>query len=320
MQPRVDPETRVSELYAEGRSQVPYLTFMYLFNRLLDDPMTVSPKKPTEKRQPIFRAVCMAVSLGVTDPEGRAEYRVTEFREHVVPVWQESMTAAEFREFDSMLAGQRRQLRTRRSTEDESDSQIIAANAQSSALLRRLRLIDVPADEEEGTPVTQESPPEPAQPPPSTLGLEEVEDDSFESMSALCRAIRDEKLDAACGDEEGVTRTIAIYHTGKHRVAVKVAVSSGHPYTILVIPIGLSHVAGGEPAVDAIAEAMGYKRVATLAYMRKDGDTVHTLKVKPKATSLASTAGDAGTRMSLPAQLTSLHWDMGELVERMEAQ
>jgi len=329
MQPRVDPETRVAELYAEGQAQVPYLTFMYLFNHLLDDPMDVTPKKPTEEREPTFRAVCMAVSLGIGESEGRADERISEFREHVVPVWKESMTPADFREFETMLSGQRRHVRPRREREEDSGSHLVASNPQSSALLKRLRLIDVP-DADEGSAGPQAVPPPPPPPaapaapaktePAATLGLEEVDDDTFESMSALCRAIRNEKLDADCGDKEGVTRTVAVYRTGKHRVTVKVAFTSGQPYTILVIPLGHAKVAGGEVGMDAIAGAMGYKRVGKLAYVRKDGDTVHTLKVRPDAISLASTAGGSGTRMSLPAQLTSLHWDMGELVERMEAE
>jgi hypothetical protein len=60
-----DAMGKIQQIYMEGTRPVPYLTFMNVFNELLTDPIKVIPKEPSEELKEGFRAVCMAVNVGV---------------------------------------------------------------------------------------------------------------------------------------------------------------------------------------------------------------------------------------------------------------
>jgi len=325
MQPRLDPVGKVEEMYSEGTHEVSYLTFMNIFNDLLQDPMAVVPREPAEELVGKFRAACMALSMGVADTEGRAAERLEEFRAKVLPVWRESMTKEEFRKFEDIMRGGG--LRRRRAQQRAAvQSGPVAANEKSSALLKRLRLIDV-AGGEDADEAVPEQPPQaptaPAQPaaqeaaapapPPPPAGPEVP---TFEGMSALCRAISQGELEPREAPGGGVT--FARYRLGPHKVAVKLALVDPQTYAVLTIDIGTTTVPGGLEAIDVMAAAMGYMKMTSGAYMRREADGVHTLKAGTAKVSLASAGPREESPRSLAARLTRLHWDLGELLERMD--
>ena len=344
MQPRIDPLGKVLEMYNDGSRQVPYLTFMHVFNDLLEDPLAVVPKEPSDELKDTFRAACMAASIGVTDTEGRAAQRLKEFQTKVLPLWKDKLGRKEFRQFEDVIRGgglrRRRALAAR-----EKSTSFVAANEKSSALLRRLQLVSQPDDERgepspavkpwqqeaDAEPVAPSEPEQPvpvppAQPAPKPEPPWQADDrpteaimehvSTFESMSALCKALHDGRLKPETGD--GGSVEFARYQLSGQRVAVKLARSGQQHYVVLAVAVGHASLAGGLEAMDVMAGAMGYLKMAQGAYMRKDDEYVHTLKAGPARISMASAAPPGDREGHLVTQLTRLQWDLGELLERMD--
>jgi len=337
MHARLDAVAVVGEMYSTQPGPVPYLVFMQLFNELLSDPRAVTPMEPCEELQERFRAACMAVSMGVTDEEGRADERVQEFQSRILPIWREKLGPVDFRQYEDILRGMSLRRRKALQEEERGSSQIIAANEKSNALLRRLRLIDG-----EGDPVTDDDSAsvifvaevdapdetEPGEgpeavavpPPPATVPAAAAEQEGapvFESMSAMCRSIRQGLLAPEPGEKDGAG--FASYRVGVRSVSARRAHVSGKDYAVLVADIGYSSLAGGLEEMDVIAAAMGYKKMASGAYMRKSEEYIQTLKAKADKVSVASAQTGDAPPADLPSQLTTLHWDIGELLERMGA-
>jgi hypothetical protein len=318
MHPRTDAVGKITDLYKEGEGQVPYLTFMHVFNDLLRDPMELVPEEPSEELQDKFRAACMAAGMGVVDPEGRADQRVAEFHDKLVPVWKEFLSPQDWHDMESLLQGEAlRRRRARRKEEEDSQFDLERpVNDKSSALLARLKLIDSDAaPQQEGAPeaepVSATGTPRPAQqmvPPAEPEGL-------YESMSALCRAIREGQIDVVPGDDSG--RELGAYRLNTHSVTVKLARASGQTYAVLTADAGLKDISGGEDVMNDIAEGMGFIQMTRQAYMRKQEERVHTLKAMKKKVSLACAVKEDDMK-NIGALLNGLHWDMGELLERID--
>lgn len=306
--PRVDPVGKISDIYTDGTREVPYLTFMHIFNDLLADPMNVVPREPSEELMGTFKAACMAVGVGVSDSEGRAEQRVKEFQENVFAVWKEKLSRKDFMQFEDILRGAALRKRKAEEKSRAGKTSLSGRTKKSSALLKRLRLID--ADEAlEGEGTTEPEKPGAAAPPAAQ------EPERFESMSAMCRSIRAGQVSCEFGPGDG--RTLGHYAMGAHEVTVRLAEASGQNYVVLTVNVGYSSLAGGVEMMGVIAEAMGYVKMGESQFMRKDEDFVHTLKAQKEKASLASASAN-GVPGDVAAQLTRLHWDLGELLERME--
>lgn len=313
MHPRTDPVGKVSEMYKEGESQVPYLTFMHIFNDLLEDPLRVVPRKPSEELKEKFRAACMAVGMGIVDPEGRAEQRVNEFKTRVVPVWLETMDERESRDTDALLRGVRRRPRSDPKQSDDTHFDLNKpVSEKSSALLARLRLIDVGNAQESSDTVTATGTPAPGE----ALAPAAAADGVYGSMSEICRAISRGLIKVAPGDDQG--RMLGKYSISGHTVSVKLARASGQVYAVLTTDMGVDTVNGGTAAMDEMAASMGFLKMTGNAYMRKQEQHVHTLKAMPKKVSLACAVSENDLGEAIVSLLSRLHWDMGELIERME--
>jgi hypothetical protein len=308
MAARIDHVAKVAEMYKDGGRQVPYLTFMHIFNDLLSNRMAVVPREPSDELKDKFRAACMAVGLGVTDPEGRAEKRVEEFNTRVLPVWQQKLAPEEYREFEDIMRGGG--LRRRRAPAQAEQKGMVGTSEKSSALLRRLNLVEDSPPPEEG-PASASPPPAP---PPEPAGQAPA---TFESMSDLCQAIRDGQVTAGVGEAHG--EPFARYRISEREVSVRLAQASGQDYVVLTLDPGRGGAGGAPEGMDPIAAAMGYLRVKQGAYVRKGDDFVHTLKAMPNKISLASTPAKGALGSDLQAQLTKLQWDLGEILERMDA-
>lgn len=64
---------------------------------------------------------------------------------------------------------------------------------------------------------------------------------------------------------------------------------------------------------------MRYRRRADYAYVRTDEEFVYTLRVGPNTTNVACTSVEAGAEDDIVRRIEKLHWDLGELVERMHS-
>lgn len=105
MKQPTDPVETIKELYEEDTRRVPYPVFMRCYDKLLADPPDPAPASPSDELREHFRAVCMALDLGVADRQGRAEDRKEEFDEHILPVWKEYLPDSEWQSFREILEG-----------------------------------------------------------------------------------------------------------------------------------------------------------------------------------------------------------------------
>jgi hypothetical protein len=153
MRPGGDPVEAIEELAQKGY-EVPYLTFMSIFNKLLEDPMEVVPREPKPDLTQLFRATCMAISVGVADAEGRVEQRVKEFMDVVYPLWRDRLPEDEFAEYEAILRG-RRKLDAEPGDQEEGDA-TPASEELGSGLLARLGIVKKPTGEVVAADLTPE--------------------------------------------------------------------------------------------------------------------------------------------------------------------
>ncbi len=299
MTPRADVIAKVQELYDGGTRPVPYGTFIRVFNELLKDERQVIPWEPTDALREYFRAACMAVSLGVSDTQGRGEQRVAEFRQKVLPVWKKELSPQDFAAYEKLLEGKKEQ--DRGAAERELARQ--AADARSRQLLARLGLAEA------------------AEEPPAPVLTEDVElprrvAQRFADVDELCQAIRSGKLKVRYTPREERVN-LAYYKLDAHEVNVKLASAAGENYVVLTADVGRTAAPDAEAKVDDFAAEMRYTRMAPYAYMRKDNEFVYTLKVGPSVTNVACATAEPGGGAEVVRRIQKLHWDLGELVERM---
>lgn len=335
---RADVMGRIQQLYMQDRP-IPYLTFIHVFNGLLEDPVAVVPREPCDVLRERFRAVCMCVNVGILDTQGRQDQRVKEFREVVYPAWQQAIPPDEFATYDSILQGRLR--KGRDPEEHERAVALEAASERSKALLAKLRLIDgppPPAPKPEapvapaveatavGMPAVSSAESPSAAGPTGREEAQRAKADTWElrvgqspeapyaGIDDLCHAIRAGALDASYVPREQAS-DLAHYALEGTSVSVKLAEADGKEYTVLTARIGRSSVPEARETIDVIAAGMGYRRMADYAYMREDESFVCTLTVGPNSTNLACAAAEEGARGEVVRRIQLLHRDLGELME-----
>lgn len=316
MLPRVDIAGKIQQLYMEGRP-VPYLTFMHVFNELLADPAQLVPKEPSDALRENFRAACMCVNVGIIDAEGRDEQRIREFREKVYPLWQAKLPSEDLAKYEDILGGG---LRDRRRDEAHEKEEIAAQQAtdRSRELLKKLGLVELEEEPVVPGPVPVElprrvAPPEPA---PAELSRRPGAPARFDSIDELCEAIGSGRMTVLYTTREE-DMAFARYGLDDLEVLVKLAEVERRQYTVLTLEVGRSGL--GEPAqrIDDFAAEMGYLRMADFTYMRRDQEFVYTLKVGPNSTNMACAATEEGAEEEVVRRIQKLHWDLGELLERL---
>ncbi len=351
-----DAMGKIQQIYMEGARPVPYLTFMNVFNDLLEDPIKVVPKEPDDELKERFRAACMAVNVGVYDTEGRGEDRVREFKEKVLPVWQAALPADEFAKFDGILEGSMRaKFRDESEKRAAADTVSESGSLKTSELLRRLGI--APEEGQEAAPAqTQPEPgPEleidvtPKAPAkeeavfelegadafelesPGGGALEEPETSEvfppsaeglprvFPSVDEMIQAVRDGRLHVQFRAREDMT-PFARYRLGTHQVEVRLVDGNTRNYVIGAILVGYGSLPDGEDAMDDMATEMGYSKTDGLTYRRREGDFL--LRIRAQADRIDMPCGyPKGDGADVVAQqIQKIHRDMGELLERLEPQ
>ena len=307
--PVVDPVGKIQEFYLDGTRSVPYLTFMSVFSALMKDPVSLTPAEPREDLRETFRAACMAVNVGVVDKEGRAEKRVTEFREKIYTLWKKRLDPAEFAKYEEVINGaMRAKLR------EKEEKKRVAAQQESESsrrMLAKLGLLEMTEEEA---------------PPPSAADVVASGDAElparlayakrFNSIDEICKAVHGGEMKPLYTPQQQ-NKEFAKYPLGDREVTVKLAESSGQEYTILVIGIGSNDIPDAGVRLEEFAVDTGYSWVTDNAYIRRTPDLVFTLKMGREVTSLACTLVKGAKDPGVVAYLQRLHRDFGELVERL---
>lgn len=285
----VDPIGKIQQIYLEGTRHVPYMTFIHVFNELLADTVAVVPKEPCEELREMFRATCMAANVGVSDPQGRGEQRVEEFRQKVYPVWKEKLPAEEFAKFEDILQGAMRE--KFRGKKKEPELAVPEPSADSAELLRKLGLVG--AEERE-------------MPAPGVFG----------SVDELVAAVKGGGLALEYTTRQE-NREFARYRLNADDVTVKLARAEDKVYVVLSAGVGYAEVPEAGARITDFAADMRYVRMVGYAYMRQDEEFVYTLKVGPESVSMACALAGSGSEEAVVRQIQKLHADLGELVERI---
>ncbi|MFO7958483.1 MAG: hypothetical protein R6X33_15450 [Candidatus Brocadiia bacterium] len=306
-----DPIGKIQQIYMEGDREVPYTTFMTVFNELLIDKVKVVPKEPSEELAEVFRAVCMAANVGVIDREGRGERRLEEFREKVLPVWKETLTEEQWEKFERILSGR---MRRKARGEPEREEVPTAPDEKEAEVLARLGLLG-----RERAPATVEQPEAAAtEPEPEEEAPVEAEPlpDVFPSVDALVEAIKEDRLEVQYTTREE-SEEFASYRLGDREVSVMLARADDKVYAILKAPVGYEDLPGGEEDLEEAALAMRYAHMRGHAYMREDEDLVYTLRVGPHTINMACALAHDSSDRAVVLQIQRLHRDLGELLERL---
>ncbi len=292
----------IQRLYDEGKWPVPYATFMHVFNELLQDPVKVVPWEPADELREYFRAACMAAQAGVSDLEDRGPQRIEEFRTKVYPVWKAKLPPEEFKEYEQILKG------PLPSKEDPADPEWLTqskAEQRARELSTQLGLKELET-EEAAAPAAKEA--EPARQAPAR----------FAHVNELCDAIRrgDVEVRWNSARTEG---DIGRYGFHDVEVIARMAKRGEKEYVVLTAGLGRMAVQNPEERIDQFAAEMRYHRKAAYAYVRTDEGLVYTLRVGPNTTNVACTSEEAGGEDEIIHRIEKLHWDLGELVERMHS-
>jgi hypothetical protein len=293
---RIDHIGKIQQLYNDRRP-VAYLTFMHVFNELLADPAKVSPRYPTETLKETFRAACMAVSVGVTDTEGRAEQRMREFRQNVCPAWKAFLPADEFARYEQMLREQGEGAPGMAAKVPV----VTAPTARTNALFQRLRIMDTGREEARAEAAA-----------PAAVGQPRT----FASVDEVCAQLLDGRLKAEYVPR-GTKAEFGRYRLGDVSVAVTLADGDGRKYAVLMAEAGYASLPGAEERLDDATAEMGFVRQAPYAYLRQDDRFVCTLKVGPQKITVACSMDEPDVARCAAQTIQRAHMDLGELLERL---
>ena len=334
---------KIQQYYTDGSRQVPYLTFMNVFNDLLADPVKIVPKEPTEELKEKFRAACMAVNIGIYDTEGRGDDRAREFREKILPVWKAKLPVTEFAKCNDILEGG---MRAKAVKEEEkragADTVTESTSLKTADLLRRLGIApDEKAGQEKPkaaapAPAKAASPQQPGEEAfelesPGGVALEEPDTSEvlpprqgglpavFASIDELVEALRQGRLLVAFSAREDAA-PFARYRIGNQEVQVRLVDGNTRNYVIGAVGVGYARIPDGQKLLDGIAQDMGYRKTEDLTYRRKEGDFLLRFRIEPNRVDLPCGYPKGGGLDIAIQQLQKVHRDMGELLEMLAPQ
>ncbi len=316
---------KIQQIYMEGNRQVPYLTFMNVFNDLLEDPVNVVPKEPSDELAEKFRAACMAANVGVYDQEGRSEDRVREFKEKVYPAWQEALPPQKFEKYRDIIEGKLRERRAERKKAGGAKAEPGAS--RTSDLLQRLGITPAEAEEEETEPAREEveglelvaEPAEEAQTERAqapTVVESQQWPEVFDTVDDLVTAIQQEELelDYLPRDERSV---FARYMLGDKEVTVFLVSGNTRNYVTVSVDQGYPDALNVRQMADSTALEMGYRPTSEFYYRRMEGDYLLRIRLWPDRVDMACGYPKGADREVVVQQIHKLHRDLGELIERL---
>ena len=351
-----DAMGKIQQIYMEGTRPVPYLTFMNVFNDLLEDPIKVVPKEPSDELKEKFRAACMAINVGVHDTEGRGDARVREFKEKVLPVWQGALPADEFGKFNDIIGGgMRAKFRDESEKRAGADTVSESGSLKTSELLRRLGIAPQegegaaqaePGAEEEPDVEIDVTPKAPSKDEaifelenadafeleaPGGGALEEPESSEifpsdaedlprvFPGVDALVEAVRGGRLHVQFGAREDLS-PFARYRLGDYQVEVRLVDGNTRNYVIGAVSVGYSSMPNGQDTMDDIAAEMGYNKTDEVTYRRREGDFLLRMRVQADRIDMPCGYPKGDGAAVVAQQIQKVHRDMGELLERLQQQ
>ena len=303
MQP-TDPVTAIAQMYKDANRLVPYATFLKCFHKLTKDPATVEPKDPTDELRAVFRAVCMALDLGIQDTLERGEQRQKEFYEHVYPVWKQSMAEDEFEQYDRILDGTLRKARQRERREKQKQ-------AAEEAFMEG---VEVKGTEEQQTDLAKTSAAE-------DFGRSDrAEADTvliLPSIAALLSCVREDRLPIRYTTREEKV-FFAVYRSSGQDISVKLVKTGASCHMVLTCPKGAKGASGLAQRLRDFVAARDYEALDSYSYVRKAPEGTFKVMVGTRSANVALTRAEPFDPDSFCDSLTALDELLCGLMEELQ--
>jgi len=327
----IDPVGSINKMFLDGTRPVPYPLFMTCFNKLLKDPQRIEPNAPSENLQEHFRAVCMALDLGIADPTGRGEDRKKEFYQHVYPVWKQALPETEFQRYQEILDGttRRRRLEERQEEQRRQAEQARLAMEQAAAEAAKVKQGPRFADltkavlEMEGsngvvlTRQVRRPTPRPARPSTPAIPGMEAAVPVHGSVEELIDALGAGEVPLQYA-ERGSKLSFARYAFRGENVSLQLVKTSNGYYLLLSYPRGYTQLAGAAEAVKAYMTGLGYEQTGPFFFEKTQGELTFKASLGAHSTNLAEKRGFPFTSASLARALGGLHEKLVALIEELE--
>jgi len=295
---------------------VPYQVFMTCFDKLFKEPSRGEPLPPSEELKQYFRAVCMAVDLGITDPEGRGPDRIREFYERIYPVWKEGLPQADFQTYQEILDGKLRQRLEQERREQQMREaeqarqrreQELAARSREDAHAIFERLTRVALHEAEAEPETDETAaPAAVQPTPERRTVEE-----------LANAIAEGQIPISYSDPQS-KKPFAHYFFRDQTVTVQVVRTRRTHCLALRYPKGFSKQVGAGVIVKNMLESWGYRERKPFSYFKEQYFFTIRVRVGATSTNVVQQRHPPFTSHALAQALRALHAELARVVQALE--
>jgi len=312
----IDPVGAIAKMHREGTRKVPYPVFMTCFTKLLKDPGSVEPLPPSEELKQYFRAVCMALDLGIADPERREENRRREFFERIYPAWKAALPEAEFQTYQEILDGKlrerierdRREQQQREAEEAQKRREELAAarsEEERRAMFQRLMraaLRETETEEEAvGAAATAV-----AGPTPERRTVEE-----------LATAVARGELPIWYSDPAS-RKPYACYRYRNQTVVVQL-VKTRHTYCLAVrYPKGYARRVGAGVIINKLMQERGYVERKPFSYFKEQYFFVTRIRFGSTSTNIVQQRRAEFTVHALAQALRAVHAELERILDALE--
>ena len=330
-----DPVGAIERIFRARSHPVPYPTFMSCFNRLLKDPAGMVPHPPSEELKGVFRAVCMALDIGIADASGRGEDREREFKERIYPIWKQAWPPEEFKSYEDILKGEARQAvedgepaarprevaepnrEPRRTPEKE------ARPERRRAMVEKLTRA---ALEAEGALRA-----EPATVGPETIADEidetehegkKVQEETFVKGTAesLALSIETGQVPMRYVRPGTKTKPWARYRIGDTPVALQLVRAGRAEYLLLSYGKAVEALGVKQGAIRTVLAQLGYDEVGEFAFEKVETGLKHKVRFTERSTNLAEKSLSPFTPSTLALSLMTLHNNLVGILEDIDTE
>ena len=330
--PLIDPVASINRVFLEGTRMVPYPLFMTCFNKLLKEPSKLDPRQPSEELKEYFRAVCMAIDLGIADPSGRGEDRKKEFFNSIYPVWKQGLPESDFQRYQEILGGIVRRHRLeefeearRRQAEETRKAMGEAAEAAAKPgrpLFADLTSAALEADEGDQpaapAPGRRAAPGPPLSRPAELSELEAAAIDDYNSIDDLVDSMSGGETKMIEYSDRTHRRPFARYVFQGENVTIQLVKSGNSYYMLMSYPRGYVRLPGAAEAVKETLTGMGYQQLGPFFYERIQGELAFKVNVGAHSTNLAEKRSFPFTIAALTRAMEQLHGTLDDVIAELE--
>lgn len=331
-----DPEESIKQLYEEDIRQVPYPVFMRCFDKLLADPPSPEPAPPSDELEKSFRAVCMALDLGIDDRQERGEDRKEEFHEHILPAWKKHLSEARFEAYQEILSGKvrkrmerlRRQEQKRKAEEHqqrEEEMRSAAARERQSRFARAMQdavseaerqeeaEADLRAAAEGGEAGGEESPPAETKKEEEPAWTKENGKPIARTAEVLCQSLASGDMPIKYNPPKK-RAPLAYYRLQDHEVGVEFIDKNGQFFVVIRLDSSLRQAPDIKDVAASVAEDLGYEKVNAFAFQKTENGRDGKMQLGKKGTYILRRQSEEFTPEEVAEIVFQMHKELIQLL------